>query len=243
MSDVCEEETRKRAAQLAEGLLRSAKDDGLDPARLAALGERVAAANVASASKLPVTAMIVVSGLAVLGGLAYYPTSSENRDPEQVQGLVAAVASATPSPGEGTAPALTPASAETAAVPATVAVGLLPDAPPTVASAPRPRPVPAPSASGLADDLPGEIAALERAHKAVASHRIADAKLALADYERSFPKKLLGQEARVLEIELLLAEGQREEAEARARSFLAGAGADSPYAARVRTLVARPDTP
>ena len=99
---------------------------------------------------------------------------------------------------------------------------------------------PAPSAP--ADDLAAEVRALERVRTAIAEHRIADARAGLATYDATFPKKLLADEARVLHIELLLADGRTAEGEALARTFLA-TSADSPYAARVRSLVSSTRAP
>jgi hypothetical protein len=94
----------------------------------------------------------------------------------------------------------------------------------------------APATPSASDDLAAEVRALEAVRTAIAERRIARARAGLASYERTFPKKLLADEARVLEIELLLADGRREEAEARASAFLASS-ANSPYAARVRSLI------
>lgn len=82
-----------------------------------------------------------------------------------------------------------------------------------------------------------ELLALDRIRAALAERRIADARMGLSNYERRFPKKLFKHEANVFEIETLIAEGRRDEAESRARSFLASSP-DSPYAARVRSLMA-----
>src|SRR5262249_17242572 len=86
-------------------------------------------------------------------------------------------------------------------------------------------------------DLSAEIRALEQVRAAIAERRIADARSKIASYKRAFPRRLLGQEVGVLEIEVLVAEGRRDEAEALAHTFLRSAER-SPYPARVRSLVA-----
>jgi outer membrane protein assembly factor BamD (BamD/ComL family) len=58
----------------------------------------------------------------------------------------------------------------------------------------------------------------------------------LDDYFARFPDARLRQEATVLRVEALLASGQREQAEALARPFLAE---NSAYASRLRQLLAK----
>jgi len=234
MSDPRHTSDVERAAALADRLIRSAEKDGLDDARLAALGQRLFGAKAAASVKIPIVA-ILLGGVATLGGAFAYSRG----DADTGAPLVSAQPLASADPASEP-PAAIPRAADGPS--ATVAVALLPDAPPPP-RAPHVRGESPPPPSASTADMQAELLALERVHTAVSQNRITDAKSALATYERSFPKKLFGQEARVLEIELLLAEGRREEADARARAFLAGAGADGPYAARVRSLVAPHRTP
>lgn len=244
----------ERAAPLARALLQSAADDGLDETRVAELARALSAGAGGAAagepfvadarSRLPYAlfaaskwALLAILPLAVAGGV--FIARDDGRAP---------TSNAVPSDGTAAPPIAEPAVVSTTSErppPDAVPVALLPEAPPeSVARVTRKSgaggaATPASSASG---DLAAEVRALERVRGAIAERRLSDARAGLESYERAFPKKLLGSEARVLEIELLLADGRREEAEARARAFLASS-ADSPYGARVRSLIARPRLP
>lgn len=249
----------EHAEPLARALVRSADRDGLDDARTAALaralglagGEstafaaRAAAAGQATAQvgakagslggtkwALVAIAAGVVAGAVLLGvgrGDDHAP-----RAPAPPATVVAPVAAPIAEPTAAALPEPT--------TPEAVSVALLPEAPPEPAS-PRVNHDPGARASAAAaaapsasDDLSAEIRALESVRVALAERRVTDARAGLGSYQRAFPKKMLGNEARVLEIETLLAEGRRAEGEALARAFLA-TSADSPYAARVRSLL------
>ena len=99
------------------------------------------------------------------------------------------------------------------------------------ASADSPKSVGAPS---LAD----EVAAIKSAKGALASGNAAQALRELDAYKQHFPHGRLAQEATVVRIEALIGSGNQTAAGTVADHFLA-AHPDSPYSARVRTLVGR----
>lgn len=242
------------AAPLARALLQSAADDGLDETRVAALARALSAGAGGAAAGEPLVAgarsrlplalfaaskwallalvpLAVAGGVFVAGGGGAAPSSN----------AAASDVTAAPPIAE---PAVVSTTSETPLRDA-LPVALLPEAPPeSVARATREPGArsAATAASSASGALAAEVRALERVRGAIAERRIEDARAGLESYERAFPKKLLGKEARVLEIELLLADGRRDEAEALARAFLASSP-DSPYAARVRSLIARPRLP
>jgi hypothetical protein len=93
----------------------------------------------------------------------------------------------------------------------------------------------APSGPSLAE----EVEALKKAREALAAGRAKRALAALNVYDQRFRGGRLALEAEVLRIEALARSGQAEAASARAASFLA-AHPSSPYAHRVRSIVAPP---
>jgi TolA-binding protein len=107
------------------------------------------------------------------------------------------------------------------------------DAPPRNVVAPRH----APSAARAPDPTLGdEVTALDRARRAMTDGDAAGALRRLDDYEAHFSRGALVEEAQVLRIEALLAEGDRGAAARVASRFLA-AHPSSPHAARVRALL------
>lgn len=86
--------------------------------------------------------------------------------------------------------------------------------------------------------LAAEVAALDDARSAMEGGNAKKALAALDQHDRKFDKGMLGPEATVLRIEVLIQAGKHAEAAALAQSFLA-ANPSSPYAARVRTLLAQ----
>ncbi len=102
------------------------------------------------------------------------------------------------------------------------------------ARAPERHPSAAVSAHGLSD----EVAALERARRALADENGATALKALSDYDREFKQRTLGPEAEALRIEALLKSGNAAAGNAAAQAFLAR-HPKSPLAKRVRSLIAQ----
>jgi hypothetical protein len=104
-------------------------------------------------------------------------------------------------------------------------------------------PAPAPSGAGrravtrAQPDISQEIAALDEARAALRSGRAAESLAALDRYGAAYPKGSLRVEATALRIEALLRSGRRDRAEALADAFLVH-NPKSPYAARIRTLLA-----
>jgi hypothetical protein len=108
-----------------------------------------------------------------------------------------------------------------------------PSARPT-ASAPPPK-----RDAGEEPNLAAEVAALDRARVALAAGDAARAVRELDQYQKDFPRGILGQEALVLRIEALVRSGNAAAARALADRFLR-ASPGSPHAARIRTLVGGP---
>ena len=92
--------------------------------------------------------------------------------------------------------------------------------------------------AAAAPSLADEVAAIKSAKSALASGNAADSLRQLDAYRAHFPHGRLSQEASVVRIEALLKSGNQAAANAAADRFLA-AHADSPYAARVHTLIGR----
>jgi hypothetical protein len=121
---------------------------------------------------------------------------------------------------------------------------------------PAPEPAPAPELSPVTklEDLPrlsssadsvhtapapslaDEVAAIKAAKSALLAGNASEALHQLDAYRARFPRGRLTQEASVVRIEALLKSGNRSAASAAGDRFLA-AHADSPYAARVHTLI------
>ncbi len=144
------------------------------------------------------------------------------------------------------APATAPeivATAAPVAVPADVPVEVPADVPSS--DAPRARSNDArtrssPRAHSSALGALGEqVSALDSARRALAAGDAASAVRQLDDYEARFPGGALVEEAEVLRVEALLAEGDRASA-ARVGDRFLSAHPNSPHAARVRALLASP---
>lgn len=251
MSDLRRYLDDEHADDVARELVTSARQDDVDDARADELmraiaarsGLEPAARDQGSSSDAP-AAPPSGSRLLVLGTVALVAVSGALVT-TYVEKRPAALSPAPAVPTVVMTAVVPPSSAPLADVPSrssdeTVSVDRLPDAAPRIVTAHPARSVPNHArpepASPAPTDLAGEVRALERVRVALAKHDVAGARQGLVDYEHSFPNKLLGEEARALEIERLLAEGRRDEAEALARVFLVSSG-DTPYATRVRTLL------
>ena len=99
-------------------------------------------------------------------------------------------------------------------------------------------PAAADSTHVAAPSLADEVLAIKGAKSALAAGNAADALHQLDAYRTRFPRGRLMQEATVVRIEALLKSGNAASANAIADKFLA-AHADSPYAARVHSLIGR----
>ncbi len=250
------------AAPLARALLGSASRDGLDDAQMATLARALeldvaSAATTESPCRRPglrfsaastfAAATAVAVAVAAVSVMALRSDGSTSTSASTSASTSTSTSASTSASTSTAAPLTLPPPAEQEPRPAdppapsdAVSVDQLPEAPKRSVAVHGAQP--AASAPAPADDLAAEVRALERVRTAIAEHRIADARAGLATYDATFPKKLLADEARVLHIELLLADGRTAEGEALARTFLA-TSADSPYAARVRSLVSSTRAP
>jgi hypothetical protein len=104
----------------------------------------------------------------------------------------------------------------------------------TTARTPERRAGAAVTAHGLSD----EVAALERARRALADENGTTALKALSEYDREFKQRTLAPEAEALRIEALLKSGDAVAGRAAAQAFLAR-HPKSPLAKRVRSLIAQ----
>ena len=95
-----------------------------------------------------------------------------------------------------------------------------------------------PSKTASPPSLAEEVAAIKSAKGALASGNPTQSLHEIDAYRARFPRGRLAQEATVVRIEALLKSGNQAAANAAADRFLA-ANADSPYAARVHTLIGR----
>jgi len=86
--------------------------------------------------------------------------------------------------------------------------------------------------------LSAEVAALDKAQRALRAGDGDAAARALTRYEQQFGQGRLADEAQVLQIETLAVHGDKAAAQAQARAFLAS-HPNSPYASRLRALVAK----
>lgn len=91
-----------------------------------------------------------------------------------------------------------------------------------------------------ADSLELELAALDRARRALMRGDSVGALQRLTEYNRSFPRGKLRTESTVLRIEALVAQNKRVEAARLGRAFLERAPGGA-YARRVRSLIQEPD--
>jgi TolA-binding protein len=103
-----------------------------------------------------------------------------------------------------------------------------------VLSSPRTRTAPR-APSGLGE----QVSALDSARRELAAGDAPSAVRQLDDYEARFPNGALVEEAEVLRVQALLAEGDRAGASRAGDRFLS-AHPDSPHAARIRALLASP---
>jgi hypothetical protein len=129
-----------------------------------------------------------------------------------------------PAPAPAPAPCSQPPSPEQ---PARTAPSAATVAPARVASAPAP--------ADAGPSLAAEIAALDRARRALDAGDPVRCLALLGEYRREFPRGVLSLEAWVLRIDALARSGNSSSAAAEARRFL-GAHPNSPHAARLRAL-------
>jgi TolA-binding protein len=111
--------------------------------------------------------------------------------------------------------------------------------PPVLAPSTPERQLPTPARVPKGASGPGieaQIALIDRARAAVAAHEPAQAMSALSEYQRRFPGGVLTQEATLLRIEALVAQGDQASAARLGRQFLARYPR-SQLAARVKTLI------
>jgi hypothetical protein len=224
--------------RLVEAGRRDRPNDATRARILAGLGTSAAvtaagAVAMAGSTGLGIWTKIVLSTVAVVGvgGAVVVASARWNRTPEHAP-AAAVSASAAPAPTSVAAPAADSSPIEPPAEAPPAASSAAEDpAPSARPPAPRPRPVHAPSAT-----LSDEVAALEKARRALASSSPEAALRELGRYDKRFPKRALGSEETVLRVQALLARGDHQRAVALADQFTA-ANPNSPYARRVQELV------
>ena len=111
-----------------------------------------------------------------------------------------------------------------------------PSAPAPVAQRATATPVAAAPAAPASGSLPAEIAALDRARKALEGGDPAQALTLVDAYESQYPNGTFSEEAEVLRIEALAKRGDRARATSAGQRFLA-AHPTSPHAARIRAIL------
>jgi hypothetical protein len=183
------------------------------------------AARVASRSALKwgIFGSVVVGAAAVALLVGRHPAPNANPSPAN-PAVVAAPPAPVPSPALA-APEAPAGTADTAQVTKLEDLPTLPDSSATDSAH-------AAAAPSLAD----EVLAIKSAKGALAAGNAAQSLRELDAYKVHFPHGRLAQEASVVRIEALLKSGNQAAANALADRFLA-AHADSPYAARVHTLI------
>ena len=204
----------------------AARDQALALAA-AGVGAGVAGGAAAKGGVGALVKWIALGALAVAGGAAMVVL----REP-----VASPVGRSVPSASS----AVTPSASGAVAAPVPVAsIEVAPSASPsTVVSAPvAPSPVraPRPQPSALGE----QVVELDRARRALGDGDAATALKRLDVYEARFPRGALRDEADVLRVEALLAAGDRAGAVRAGDRFLA-AHAESPHAARVRSLIHPP---
>jgi hypothetical protein len=227
---------------LEADLLRLARSEGPSGESrrriLAGLGVAVAAGTVSQSSAAATKTTGVASrtglkwgigsALGVGAGVAAFLLFSHHAPKAEPAPVSAPVTAAAPTPDPTPLATLAaPNAAPSAQVTKLEDLPTLPDSSATDAS----HAVAAPS---LAD----EVAAIKSAKSALASGNAAQSLRELDAYRSHFPHGRLTQEASVVRIEALLKSGNQAAANAAADRFLA-AHADSPYAARVHSLIGR----
>jgi hypothetical protein len=189
-----------------------------------------------------------IGGGITLGAVFAMRPSTRPGASHPVAGVAAAQHADEPGPGAAGALKEPPAPPASPALPE--ALGDVPSEPlapaarvpdPAVARSAPAAPVPSASppaiASGSQARLAAEVAALQRTRQSLASGEPAAALRSLDDYDQRFAQPILGPEAMVLRIEALIAAGRVDIARQIAGGMLA-AQPDSPYARRVRSLLA-----
>lgn len=226
---------------LEANLLRLARSEGPSGESrrriLAGLGMGVAAGTLSQTSGAAQTAAgsaaksaalkwgvasVIAVGASVVAFISLRPSASVSAAVAPMTSLAAPRAAAAPVPS--VAPVTT--SIDTAVVPVTKVEDL-----PTLAGDTEIKSVSAPS-------LAEEVAAIKSAKAALASGNASQSLHELDAYRTRFPRGRLAQEASIVRIEALLKSGNASAANALADRFLA-ANADSPYAARVHSLIGR----
>ena len=203
-----------------------------------AAGAGAAAPKAAGLAGLAVFKWVVI-GVAVAG--AATTVVVVRPDPEPVVVVTTSTKASTVAPAKATA-AVAPTPQVTAAAEAMVEPPAIspadlraaPSAPAPVA--PRATPVAAAPAAPASGSLPAEIAALDRARKALEGGDPAQALTLVDAYQSQYPNGTFSEEAEVLRIEALAKRGDRARATSAGQRFLA-AHPTSPHAARIRAIL------
>lgn len=216
-----DEEARLVAAMKTETAGDAARARTLTALGLGAASLGAAAGATTGKTWLPLAAKwLAALGVVGIGAAVWYAAR-----PPPARGVAIPLAPVASAPASIAAPVVAPVS------PASIAVDDLPRAAP-VRSAPAVASTTAPAEGSLSREL----AALDRAKRALANGDGPGALRELDDYRRDFANGDLAPEEVVLRVRTLLAMGERDRARALADGFEAE-HPSSPYAARVHALV------
>jgi hypothetical protein len=218
-------------------------------AGVAGKGIGAAASKVALLTNVHWIGIACVVGVCTAGGVIVSRTASEvPKSSAAVRLVPTAKGRAAPQAGSDWSPVAVDLMSLPAAPSATSALSSSapPSSPPIslapIASAQVEPPASATNGDDLADlNLSPELVPLDLARRAIADREQARALDILDDYDRRFPEGALRSEATMLRIEALVAAGRRPDAARLGAAVLASAP-DSPYAARVRSLIGSGET-
>lgn len=235
-------------------LVESARADDLDEKRRRRVAERLGIASVLgppserprdsspASARVPVSlGGIALTAIALIGASIVYVAVSHQSPAESPRATVSPAAPPPPPTSivePPAAPVTEPSSMPSVPSVPSMHVGALRDAPSERAPIAKPTSATEPGPKGETGDLRLEIAALDSVRQATEGGRPQDALALLDDYAAKFPAGKLREEALVLRIEALQGR-DRAGAERLAHQLLRNSP-DTPYAARVRSVLDKP---
>jgi TolA-binding protein len=213
---------------------------GIGAGAAAAAAAKVGAAaggSIAPKAAATVSALVVAKWAAVVVGIAAVgATVGYVRHASRVRQAIAVPSSM---PAAAAAPSPMATAAAPVDPPSDAPIGATVDTPSGAPHARTTDPHAKPSVHARPSALGEQVTALDSARRALAAGNAASTLQQLDDYETRFPNGALVEEAEVLRVEALLAEGDRASASHVGERFLS-AHPNSPHASRVRALLASP---